>query len=80
MTEAANTPPGRPHYSRPAADVLGVLAGAGAPVAHPALVAALGARGYSKASAHEAIADCQRRGWIEHKAIRSVGVSSRPCG
>jgi len=53
-------------YSRTASDVLALLARADAPVPHTAIVRALVAAGYDKATARQGIADCQRQGWIEH--------------
>lgn len=53
-------------WDQPAADVLDVLVKAGAPLLHTALVRGLAGRGYGKAAAYQAIAGCQRRGWIWH--------------
>ena len=47
------------------AAVLGALVAADGPLRHQNLVRTLTAAGLSKADAKEAVAECQKRGWIE---------------
>ena len=63
-------PAPRPAPFHPAlADVLAVLVEAAAPVPHNRIVKALVKGGQEKKSAKEAIAACQKRGWIEHNLL-----------
>ncbi len=65
-TEAARPVMQAADFSPAASAVLAVLAEADRPVPHPGIVKALAGRGHGKAAACEAIALCQRRGWIGH--------------
>lgn len=68
-----SAPPG---YSAPAADVLALVAGAGAPLPHPALLRELMERGWAKEKARAAITTCQTRGWIEHDLMNGYVLAS----
>ena len=63
-------PAPRPAPFHPAlAAVLAVLVEAAAPVPHNQIVKALVKGGQEKKAAKEAIAACQKRGWIEHNLL-----------
>ena len=61
---AAPAPRAVPFHPALAA-VLGALVAADGPLRHQNLVRTLTAAGLSKADAKEAVAECQKRGWIE---------------
>ena len=61
--------PAEPLYDRVAADVVNLIAHAGRPVSHSAILKTLAATRRDKASVRQAIACCQKQGWIEHDLI-----------
>ena len=61
--------PAEPLYDRVAADVVNLIAQAGQPVSHSIILKALAETGRDKASVRQAIACCQKQGWIEHDLI-----------
>ena len=61
--------PAEPLYDRVAADVVNLIAQAGQPVSHSTILKALAETGRDKALVRQAIARCQRQGWIEHDLV-----------
>jgi len=49
--------------------VVNLIAQAGQPVSHSIILKALAETGRDKASVRQAIACCQRQGWIEHDLV-----------
>ena len=58
-----------PLYDMVAADVVNLIAQAGQPVSHSTILKALAETGRDKVSARQAIARCQKQGWIEHDLV-----------
>ena len=67
--QLAGCNPPAAEWNQSASDVLDVLVKAGAPQFHTAIIGKMAERGYSKASAYQAIAHCQGRGWIWHNLV-----------
>ncbi len=62
-------------FDGPASTALDILVKVGEPVSHSGIVKALVKRGYDKTEAKQAIARCQKWGWIEHDLRTGYALS-----
>ena len=67
--------PAEPLYDITAAEVINLIAQACRPVSHSTILKTLAEAGQDKVSVRQAIARCQKRGWIEHDLVTGFVLS-----